>query len=77
MKSGGQACAAHHAPNSSSQPLAAVAGPPTCSRGEIALIADHVALKNSKYFAWPPVQNATRLGSFHTSSGHCDTSSTP
>ena len=49
----------------------------TCSFGEIALTALHVALKNSKYFAWPPVQKATRLGSFHTSSGHWATSSTP
>ncbi len=77
MKSGGQALAAQNRLKSSSQALAAVAGPPTCRRGEIALTAVHVALNRSKYFAWPPVQNATRLGSFHTSSGHCATSSTP
>ncbi len=55
-----------------------VEGPPTRSRGSIALIARAVAPYSSKYSVRVPVQKfGTRFGSFHTSNGHRRTSSMP
>ncbi len=65
------------ASRSPTQPAAAEAGPPTTSSGCTSLTARAVTSYIRRYSARLADQNTSRLASFHTSNGHCRTSSSP